>query len=33
MNEEQGWPPCDANCEKDSKMIKNQEELSIRIDK
>lgn len=30
---EQGWPPCDADCEKNSKMIRNHAELSVRINK
>ena len=30
---EQAWPLCDADCEKDSTMIRNQAELSVTIDK
>jgi hypothetical protein len=30
---EQGWPPCDADYEKNSKMIRNHAELSVRINK
>ena len=30
---EQAWPLCDADCEKDSMMIRNQAELSVTIDK
>jgi hypothetical protein len=29
----QGWPPCDTDCEKNSKMIRNHAELSVRINK
>ena len=30
---EQAWPLCDADCEKDNTMIRNQAELSVTIDK
>ena len=30
---EQGWPPCDADCEKNNKMIRNYVELRVRINK
>jgi hypothetical protein len=30
---EQGWPPCDANCETNSKIIRNYTKASVRINK
>jgi hypothetical protein len=33
MNVVHSWPACEADYEKDSKMIRNQAKLSVRIEK